>query len=98
VSKHRRAAKIDKNQPEIVKALRKINGVSVQLGMDDILIGYKGINYWIEIKEPETVSNVTNEVQPSKIKPSQHELLANWKGQYHICWNIDQILKIIGIN
>ena len=98
MSKHRYAAKIDKNQPEIVKALRKINGVTVQLGMDDILVGYKGANYWIEIKEPETASNVTGEVQPSKIKSSQHKLVAEWKGQYSIVHDIDQILTIIGVN
>ena len=98
MSKHRRAAKIDKNQPEIVEALREIAGVTVQLGMDDILVGYKSVNYWYEIKEPDTVSNVTKQVQPSKIKPSQHKLLAEWSGQYRIVWSIDQILDDLGIN
>jgi hypothetical protein len=98
LSKHRRAAKIDSNQPEIVKALRAINGVTVQLSMDDILVGYKGVSYWYEIKEPETVSNVTGQVRPSAIKDSQHKLIAEWKGHYKIVWNIDQILKDIGIN
>lgn len=97
MSKHRRAARIDKNQPEIVKALRGIAGVTVQLGMDDILVGYKGKSYWYEIKEPDTVSKVTNEVQPSKIKDGQHKLLAEWKGHYKIVWNVDQILEDIGI-
>ena len=36
MSKFRRAAKIDKNQPYIVDELRKIPGISVQVGMDDI--------------------------------------------------------------
>ncbi len=97
MSKHRRAAKIDANQPAIVKALRAINGVTVQVSMDDILIGYKGANYWIELKEPDCVSKKTGEINYSAIKDSQHKLLAEWKGQYNICYNIDQILKIIGI-
>ena len=97
MSKHRRAAKIDKNQPEIVKALRKIAGVTVQVSMDDILVGYRSTNYWFEIKEPETVSNVTGEVQPSKIKPSQHKLIAEWKGQYSIVSSIEEILEIMCI-
>ncbi len=97
MSKHRRAAKIDGNQPEIVDALRDIPGVTVQVGMDDILVGYKGITYWFEIKEPECVSNVTGQVQPSKIKDSQHKLLAEWKGHYQIVWHIQQILKAIGL-
>lgn len=44
MSKHRYAASVDKNQPEIVKALRKIPGVTVQVGMDDILIGRNGMD------------------------------------------------------
>lgn len=96
MSKHRRAAKIDANQPEIVKALRKIPAVSVQVGMDDILVGYQGLSYWFEIKEPECVSTVTGEVQPSKIKDSQHKLLAEWQGHYQIIWNVDQIIEAIG--
>ena len=91
------AARIDKNQPEIVRKLRRIPGVTVQLSMDDILIGYKGQNYWIEIKEPETLSPVTGKVQPSKIKPGQHKLVAEWQGQYNIVTSLDEILTIIGI-
>ena len=97
MSKHRYSAKVDKNQPDIVEQLRKIPGVKVQVGMDDILVGYKGKNHWFEIKEPETVSNVTGQVQPSKIKPSQHKLLEHWTGQYSVVWNIEQILAEIGL-
>ena len=94
--KHRRAAKVDSNQPEIVKQLRKIPGVTVQVSMDDILVGYKGANYWFEIKEPKTVSNVTGQVIPSEIKDSQYKLLAEWKGHYSIVWTFEQIQKEIG--
>jgi len=95
MSKYRYAAKIDKNQPEIVNALRNIPGVSVQVGMDDIIVGYKKRSYWFEIKEPETVSKKTGEVMASKIKPSQHKLLETWTGHYSVVWNIDQILAEI---
>ena len=96
MSKNRFAANIDKNQPEIVKALRAVNGVTVQLSMDDILVGYKGVNYWFEIKEPRHL-NKKGEIYPSSIKDSQHKLLAEWKGHYKIVWNIDQILEEMGI-
>ena len=51
----RRAAKVDDNQKEIVSALRKL-GASVLITSQlkncfDILVGYKGINYIIEIKD-----------------------------------------------
>ena len=97
MSKWRKAAKIDANQPAIVKALRAIPGVTVQLGMDDILVGYKGITYWFEIKEPEKVSKKTGKILDSAIKPSQMKLLDTWTGHYSIVWSLDQILTELGI-
>ena len=87
MSKWRQAAKIDANQPEIVKALRKIPGVTVELGMDDILVGYQGVTYWYEIKVSEK----------SVVKPSQVKLLEEWKGHYKIVWNLEMILEDIGM-
>ncbi len=97
MSKYRRAAKIDNNQNEIVNALRDINGVTVQVGMDDILVGYKGRSYWFEIKEPSCVSPKTGMVRHSSIKESQHKLIEHWTGHYEIVWDISQILLSIGI-
>lgn len=98
MSKHRRAAKIDKNQPEIVKQLRAIQGVTVQPGMDDILIGYKGNNYWIELKDDDCVSNKTGKILESAIKPSQKKLREEWKGNYHILHSLSQILEVLEID
>lgn len=97
MSAHRRAAKIDSNQPEIVEALRAIPGVSVQVGMDDILVGRNGKTYWFEIKEPGAVSKKTGKINDSAIKPSQHKLIAEWRGHYSVVWNLDQILDEIGV-
>ena len=97
MSKYRRAAKIDSNQPMIVADLRKIPGVEVQVGMDDILVGHNGKTYWFEIKEPETVSKKTGKVRESKIKDSQKALLKNWTGHYAVVWNVSQILEELGI-
>ncbi len=91
------ALKIDNNQQGIVKALRKIPGVTVEVSHDDILLGYQGKTYWYEIKNPDCVSPKTGEVQPSKIKPSQKKLLATWTGHYKIVWKIEQILADIGL-
>jgi len=52
----RRAAKVDDNQPEIVEHLRSL-GMSVCLlhtvgqGVPDIIVGYRGINVLLEIKD-----------------------------------------------
>ena len=97
MSKFRRSAKIDQNQTEIVKALRDIPGVTVQVSMDDILVGHKGRSYWFEIKEPNMVSKKTGKINHSAIKESQHNLIKHWTGHYEIVWNIDQILAAIGL-
>lgn len=80
--------KSDGNQTAIVKALRKIPNVSVYTGVDDILVGYKGVSYWYEIKATEK----------SSLQPVQTKLLAEWKGHYKIVWNLDMILEDIGLN
>jgi Holliday junction resolvase len=52
----KRAAKVDRNQPEVVKALRD-RGASVQPlhgvhgGVPDLLVGFRGRNYMIEVKD-----------------------------------------------
>lgn len=85
MSKYVRHKKIDANQPEIVKTLRKM-GISVELNHDDILVGYNGKTYWYEIKTSEK----------SDIKDSQIKLLAEYKGHYKIVWSVEMILDDIG--
>jgi len=94
VSKFRRAAKIDNNQPEIVKELRK-RGYSVEVNHDDILVGYRGKTYWYEIKEPQLVSTKTGEIRPSALKDSQKILLESYKGHYRVVWDVQQIIDEI---
>jgi len=89
-----RADRIDTGQAEIVKALRKM-GYSVITGMDDLLIGHNGINYWIELKRPESRSKRTGEILPSYIKEGQKQLLITYKGQYAMCTSLDDILRVI---
>jgi len=89
--------RIDSNQVAIVKVLRKIPGVKVEVGHDDILVGHKGRTYWFEIKNPNCVSRKTGEILPRKIGAGQKKLLATWKGHYSIVWTLEQILDEIGL-
>ena len=92
----RRAAKIDRNQPEIVNALR-LAGASVQLlhsvgeGCPDILIGYRGVNILAEIKDHEA-SNTDR-----KLRPRQVEWHAAWRGQAAVIETVGQALALIGL-
>lgn len=97
MSKYRRAAKVDKNQGAVIKALLDINGVSVEADHDDLLVGYKGRTYWIELKSEDAVSKKTGKVLESKIKKSQKKIRAEWTGQYLITASLDEILDEIGV-
>lgn len=94
--KHRLKAKIDNNQNEIVDALRQIPGVQVEPGHDDIFVGYKGRNYWFEIKSGNAV-NKAGHIRESAIKPKQKELREHWSGHYSIVSSFDQIILELGI-
>jgi hypothetical protein len=76
----RRASKVDRNQTEVVEALRSI-GASVQIlsavgkGCPDLLVGHRGSNYLLEVKD--------GELSPSarKLTPDQREWHGAWSGQ-----------------
>jgi len=93
----RRHSKPDRNQGDIVSALRKIPGISVETGHDDILVGYKGRTWWFEVKAQEVVSPRTARVRASEFTKSERHRLSNWKGQYDVVWDVYQILEIIGL-
>ncbi len=91
----RRAARIDANQPEIVQALRDV-GASVSVtsmvgkGFPDIVVGYRGQNYLIEIKDG------SKPPSQRKLTPDEQEWHDLWRGTVHIANSTDEALKIIG--
>jgi len=98
----RRKDKIDANQAEIVKGLRKIPGITVETGHDDILCGCydkDGIprTYWYEIKNPDKISPKTGQPQPSAIQDSQKQLIKKWTGHFKIVSTIEEILEDLGV-
>lgn len=91
----RLAARIDDNQPEIVKALRAV-GATVQplsavgKGCPDLLVGYLHSNYLLEVKD-------------GSKPPSRRALTADeakwhgaWRGQSSVVNSVDEALKAIG--
>ena len=86
----KRAAKVDINQKEIVTYLRKI-GASVAVmsavgqGFPDLVVGWRGRNYLIEIKQAK-----------GKLTEDQYEFAAHWRGQYGVARCIDDACNIIG--
>ena len=98
MSRRYQVKKTDTNEKGIVEALRKIPGVKVETGHDDILIGYRGHTYWIELKNPDEVDKQGRPYdKTSKTAKKQKKLNDEFTGQYDICHDIDQILRIIGL-
>ena len=95
--KRRHAARTDENQGDIVEALRQIFGLTVETDHDDIFVGYKGFNYWYELKSDRAISKRTGKVKESSKQKSQKKLSKTWKGHYKIVSTLDEILKDIGI-
>ena len=90
----RKRARVDANQKKIVSQLREI-GCSVlhthQLGKGapDIIVGYKGKNYLIEIKDGD------KPLAQQKLTLDEIKFQAEWQGQYHVANSFDSLLEII---
>ena len=90
----RRAAKIDANQTEIVKALRQV-GASVQSlastgkGCPDLLVGFRGVNWLLEIKDCQKVKSAR------KLTDDQVVWHQTWRGKVYIVESVDQALNLL---
>jgi Holliday junction resolvase len=86
-----RAAKVDDNQKEIVKALRTL-GCSVQhlhsvgAGCPDLLVGYKGFNILLELKD----GNKSPSRQ--KLTPDQIIWQRDWRGHVNVVNSSEQAI------
>jgi len=84
----------DDNQEEIVHALLKI-GCTVQLlsdvggGCPDILVGYHGKNYLLEIKDENKPPS------QRKLTPAQDVFHGKWRGQKAVVKNIDEAFDVV---
>jgi hypothetical protein len=87
--------RVDENQPQIVKALRRV-GASVQhmheigKGCFDLLVGFRSQNFVIEVKNPHVP------VSKRRLTPDEQEWSDAWQGQKAIALTEDDALRIIG--
>ncbi len=85
----KRAARSDKNQIAIVKALRKVGASVLHLhrlgqGAPDILVGLAGKNYLFELK-----ANLK-----SSMTPMEKDFFFRWRGQVHVAFCAEDILRV----
>ena len=92
----RRAAKIDANQDEVVKALRAV-GASVQSlaatgkGCPDLLVGFRGVNYLMEVKD--------GNKRPSEQLLTDDQVIwhKHWLGTVQVVNSSEKALRILGV-
>lgn len=97
MSIHRRAAKRDANEPQIVEALRNVGAKVCPLndkGIPDLLVCYYDIY-------SERYETVLIEVKDGKNKTTdaQNQFMDTWHGDnVHIAYTVEDALKAIGAN
>jgi Holliday junction resolvase len=85
------AKRVDSIQRQITESLRKL-GITVLVlsnvghGCPDLLLGYVGHNYLIELKTGK--NNLT---------PFEKHFFDEWKGQVEVVHNIDEVLNLLGL-
>lgn len=92
----RRAAKVDANQAEIVAALRAV-GATVQplhavgQGCPDLLVGYRGQNYLLEVKDGSKPPSAR------KLTPDQVSWHDTWRGRAAVVASVDEAFAAVAI-
>jgi Holliday junction resolvase len=89
----RRHAKIDANQPDIVKSLRQAGCSVLSLapmgkGCVDLLVGKGGKNFMLEVKDP------SQKPSQRKLTDDERAFHAAWLGQIAIVETAEEALKI----
>jgi hypothetical protein len=90
----RRAARVDDNQQEIVRALRAegayVRVISQGDGLPDLLVGFRGQTLLLEVKD----GNKTPSQQ--KLTDAEQKFFAEWTGgQLHIVRSVEQALAVL---
>lgn len=90
------AAQVDRNQPEIVQALRSV-GCSVQPlhqvggGVPDLLVGIGGLNYLLEVKDGAKPPSAR------ALNADQVVWHRDWRGQRVVVESVEDALAAVGL-
>lgn len=96
MARQRRPAKIDLNQPGIVLVLRQVGASIIDTsdignGFPDLVVGFRGKNYLLEIKNQET------HYGRKGLNPNQQEWCDTWHGNAPIVvYTANDALRAIG--
>ena len=77
--------RLDANHAEIRAALERVGATVVPDGPTDLIVGFRGANYLIEVK-----------TEKGKLRPTQEDFVRWWKGHVAVVRSIEEALKVIG--
>lgn len=77
--------RLDANHRDIRAGLEALGATCESKGPLDLIVGFRGANYLLEIK--------TN---TGKLRPTQQKFFREWKGQKALVRTMDDALKAIG--
>jgi len=77
----------DDNEPEIVKALKKVGCKVCKIGRPvDLLVGFRSHNFLLEVKNPKGRNT---------LEDSQKEFIATWPGQVRVVRSPDEAVRVV---
>ena len=96
----RRRAHVDANQAEVVDALRAVgatvdSAASMGGGFPDLVVGYKGATFLIEVKNAEGLNGRVRRGQG--MTPDQVRWHARWRGHVAVVSSAEEALAAIGV-
>jgi len=95
----RRFGRIDANQREVIEGLRQVGASAYSLaslgnGAPDLLVGYRGKTFLLEVKNPNRRGGKNNAVRTLERQASWR---ARWGGRpVAVVWNLPDALRAIG--
>jgi hypothetical protein len=90
----RRAAKVDANQVEIVKALRLVGAKvvpthTVGQGFPDLVVGFRGRNILLEVKDS------SQPLSKRRLTADQKVFHDEWSGEIHVVESAEQAIEVL---
>jgi hypothetical protein len=83
----------DGNERPIIEALKRIHATVLQLDKPcDLLVGYRGRNFLLEVKLPAGPRGGTSH---SELNDDEMEFRATWKGQYEVVRSPEDAIEIV---
>ena len=84
-------ARVDKNQKEIVDALKKIGCTVETIGTPvDLLVGYRARNFLLECKNPQTDYG-----RNDRSTTTQRKFFAHWQGQVRKVSSPEEAIEVV---